>query len=51
MECRNCSAADGGRPRTLVVESERELELSLCETCYRAFVAEEWVEAPEQPPR
>ena len=44
-ECPNCDAPSGGRPRALVLEADRELEVPLCEACYRAFAAEEWVEA------
>lgn len=42
--CPNCGAPSAGRPRRLVLEAERELEVPLCEPCYRAFAAEEWVE-------
>lgn len=44
-ECSNCGVGGDGATRTLVVEENRRLRVTLCEPCFDEFVAEEWIEA------
>lgn len=44
MGCVNCGPAGGGERRLLIDGGDREMAISLCEGCYRAFLEEKWIE-------
>ena len=49
MQCTNCCSEGVWTPHPVVLDGETEVEIVLCDICYDALYAEEWIDIEERP--